>query len=72
MRISRRGRIIPDRKMWDEATPFVKGYWSYTYAQWPNSTIPDVCPFASGTKEHEQYHKGQRIAAEDAQDNEED
>ena len=62
---------IPTKSQYDAASPWMKGYMSYMYAEHPGSTIPKTCPFEKGTQNVRDFERGQAAAVLDAQDSEE-
>lgn len=60
-----------DKDDWDKATAFGKGYLSYTYSEWPGSTIPKKNPFQVGSRDYADFNRGSDVAMLDAQDSEE-
>lgn len=62
---------LPTRKDYDKATPRQKGFMSYTFSQWPDSQIPEACPYEEGTPEWQKFQNGVRVAVLAAQDSEE-
>lgn len=62
---------LPTLAQYEKATPYVKGFLSYTFSQWPGSTIPEKNPFDRGTVEASQFADGVHAATIAAQDSEE-
>lgn len=60
----------PTRSEFDAATPLEKGWLAYTWAQHPNSDIPEECPYPEGSQERADYMAGKAVAVLDAQDSE--
>jgi hypothetical protein len=59
---------LPTRAEFDAAPPRQQCYMSYTYAAWPESTIPARCPYKVGTEERAEWNRGADAAMLDAQD----
>jgi len=57
---------------WEVLAPFQQGYVHYMEADWPGSELRGIhCPYTIGTREHEQYKRGEHRAVLAAQDSEE-
>lgn len=51
--------------------PYTQGYMSYIWGAWPDSTVPNECPYQEGTDKWEEWVKGNTQAMLDVQDSEE-
>jgi len=63
--------MIPTLAMWKKARAYMKGYWSYMYAEHEGSKIPNDNPYVEGNWAWHQFNLGARTAMLSVQDSEE-